>query len=204
MNHTNPSVNQVIEYACTFIGIPYRWHREGAPIQPDDKFWASNESHITRQQIDEQDKCIVCTGLINLMRRFQGLTIPGLDGSLNDIEGDKFPGTTGIWFEYLARANRLEPLDVKKKYPAGTLVLRNFSDVETDQGHVAVIIDERGPSVLDQTIIHAYAIDDYSSSFDKKNVGTTGTTRFRYSHYFSSETGYYTHVCVPEKWLLIN
>ncbi len=198
----NITINQVIQYAKTFIGVPYRWHREGDSIQPDDKFWASNEPPVTRQQIDEQDKCIVCTGLINLMRRFQGLTIPGLDGSFNDIEGDKFPGTTGIWFEYLARANRLETLDIKKKYPAGTLVLRNFSDVETDQGHVAVIIDEHGHNVLSQTIIHAYAIDDYASSIHKKNVGTTGTTQFRYSHYFSSETGYYTHVCVPKNWLL--
>ncbi len=197
-------INQVIEYAKTFVGVPYRWHREGDSIQPEDKFWASNNPSVTRQQIDEQDKCIVCTGLINLMRRFQGLTIPGLNGELNDIEGDKFPGTTGIWFEYLARVNRLELLDVKKKYPAGTLVLRNFSDVETDQGHVAVIIDECGFNILDQNIIHAYAIDDYSSSVNKKNVGTTGIMKFRYSHYFSSGTGYYTHVCEPDKWLLID
>lgn len=74
----------------------------------------------------------------------------------------------------------------------------------TDQGHVAVIIDECGFNVLDQNIIHAYAIDDYASSVNKKNVGTTGITNFRYSHYFSSGTGYYTHVCEPDKWLLID
>lgn len=195
-------INQVIRYAKTFVGVPYRWHREGDLIQPDDKFWADSGPIITREQIDREDKCIVCTGLINLIRRFLNLSIPGLDGSLNDIEGDKFPGTTGIWFNYLARAGRLEPLNIKTKYPVGTLVIRNFSDVETDQGHVAVIIDGLGPSVLDQQIIHAYATEDYIGSEDKKNVGTTGIMKFRYSHYFASEIGYYTHVCLPENWLL--
>ncbi len=197
-------INKVIVYAKTLINVPYRWHRDGDKIQGDDKFWAKNAPHVTRDEINTQDKCIVCTGLINLMRRFLGLSIPGLDGSLNDIEGDKFPGTTGIWFNYLLRKNRLEKLDVKKKYPKGTLILKNFEDVENDQGHVAVIIDDNADNILEQKIIHAYAQLGYNESKNKKNVGKTGTMKFKFSHYFASDKGYYTHICLPKNWLLIN
>ena len=195
-------INKVIAYAKTLVNVPYRWHRDGDKIQGDDKFWAKNAPHVTREEINKEDKCIVCTGLINLMRRYIGLSIPGIDGSLNDIEGDKFPGTTGIWFAYLARKKRLEKLDVTKKYPKGTLVLKNFQDVETDQGHVAVIIDDKADTILDQHIIHAFAQVDYNESKDMKNVGKTGIMKFKLSHYFSSDKGYYTHVCLPENWLL--
>lgn len=195
-------INKVITYAKSLIGVPYRWHRDGDSIQPDDKFWAENGPVVTREEIDQSDKCIVCTGLINLMRRFMGLSIPGLDGKLNDIEGNKFAGTTGIWFAYLDRAGRLEPIDVNRKYPKGTLVIRDFSDVETDQGHVAVVIDESGDNILDQRIIHSYATVDYTESKNKKNAGKTGTMKFKSSHFYASESGYYTHICLPENWLL--
>ncbi len=195
-------INKVIAYAKSLVNVPYRWHREDDPIQPDDKFWADNGPVVTREQIDQEDKCIVCTGLINLMRRFNGLSIPGLDGTLNDIEGDKFPGTTGIWFAYLDRKDRLEPIDINRKYPKGTLVIRDFTDVENDQGHVAVVIDEKGDNLLDQKIIHAYAKLSYADSKDKKNVGKTGTMKFRSSHFYENDQGYYTHACLPENWLL--
>lgn len=196
-------INAVIRYAKSLVNVPYRWHREGDKIQENDKFWAKNGSHVTREEIDKEDKCIVCTGLINLMRRYVGLSIPGLDGSLDDISGKEFPGTTGIWFAYLDRKGRLKKLNVKKKYPKGTLLLRDFEDIE-NQGHVAVIIDEKGDSILDQRIIHAYAKLPYKGSEDVKNVGKVGTMKFTSSHYYNTEDGYYTHVCLPENWLLKN
>jgi hypothetical protein len=197
------NINEVIRYAKSMIGVPYRWHRDGDKIAGDDKFWAKNGQMITRDEIDKSDKCIVCTGLTNLMRRYMGLTIPGLDGSLNDVDGNIYPGTTGIWFEYLSRKGRLEKLDITKKYPAGTMILKNFEDIETDQGHVAVLIDNGVNSILDQKIIHAYAEFDYNESHAMKNVGTTGITDFKVSHYYYSNDGYYTHVCLPENWLLM-
>ena len=196
-------ISAVIRYAKSLVNVPYRWHRDGDKIQSSDKFWAKNGSPVSRSTIDKEDKCIVCTGLINLMRRFLGLTIPGLDGSLNDIEGNKFPGTTGIWFAYLLRKDRLETLDVSRKYPKGTLLLRDFEDIE-NQGHVAVIIDEKGTSILDQRIIHAYAKLPYKGSEHIKNVGKTGTMKFKSSHYYGTPEGYYTHICLPENWLLKN
>ncbi len=201
MQDNNKKINDVIKYAKTLINVPYRWHREGNKIKGTDKFWAKNGPAVSREYIDKTDKCIVCTGLINLMRRYVGLTIPGLDGSLDDIEGSKYPGTTGIWFAYLKRGKRLEKLNVSKKYPKGTLLLRDFEDIE-NQGHVAVIIDEKGISILDQKIIHAYAKLPYKGSENIKNVGKTGTMKFTSSHYYSSPEGYYTHICLPENWLL--
>jgi cell wall-associated NlpC family hydrolase len=183
----------VLSYASTLIGVPYRWYREGDPIQGDDKFWATNGPPVSRAEIDKQDKCIVCTGLINLMRRFVGLPIPGLDGSLNDIGGDRYPGTTSIWFAHLARTGRLEPLDVANVYPHGTLLLANFQNVETDQGHVAVVLG-------DQQILHAYPEIAYKDSQDLVNVGKTAITSFHESHFWVPG-GYYTHVCLPEHWL---
>lgn len=87
------------------------------------------------------------------------------------------------------RAGRLEPIDVNRKYPKGTLVIIDFSDVETDQGHVAVVIDESGDNILDQRIIHSYATVDYTESKNKKNAGKTGTMKFKSSHYFASVLG---------------
>jgi len=195
-------INSVISYAKTLVGVPYRWHRSGDIIEGNDKFWAENGASVSREEINRLDKSIVCTGLINLMRRFMGLSIPGIDGSLNDIEGNIYPGTTGIWFEYLKRHKRLQKLNVKKQYPKGTLLIRDFYDIETDQGHVAVIIDDTAPNILGQHIIHAYAKYAYNISKDMKNVGKTGTMKFVSSHYFDSDDGYYTHICLPENWLL--
>lgn len=199
-------IDSVLKYAESLIGTPYRWHREGDSIQGDDKFWAANVEHVTKEQIDTTNKCIVCTGLINLMRRFLNLSIPGADGK-GPSDYREFPGTTGIWFHYLSEKDRLQKLDITRKYPRGTLLLRNFGSVDKDQGHVAVLIDEIGLTILDQTIIHAYSEYGYDESIAKGivNVGQTGLTNFKVSHYWGQEDkepGYYTHICLPQNWLL--
>jgi hypothetical protein len=175
----------VLAYACTLLGAPYRWYREGGPIPKDDMFWAQNGPPITRQDIDAKDRSIVCTGLINLMRRYQGLSIPGLDGSLNDIGGDRFPGTTSIWFAYLDRAKKLAPINAAKQYPVGTLLLRDFHDMETDQGHVAVVLEEG--------LLHAFPTISYKEAGDEI-VGCVGITPLTLDAF--------THSCLPEHWLL--
>ncbi len=190
-----PSIADAILFIQTFIGIPYRWCLDGEVIGTDDKFYAKNGEPPTAQQIKENDLCIVCTGIANLMRRFMGLTIPGLDGTMGE-DGLKWPGTTGIWFEYLMAKGRLKPFDITVDDPEGTLYLRNFGDIVNDQGHVAIKLGK------DQ-IIHAYAEIGYEESVEKKivNVGTTGITSLNYSHNFV-EGGYYTHKCLPEDWLI--
>jgi hypothetical protein len=191
------TINNALAYARSFVGIPYRWHRANDPIASDDKFWASNEPlTITAAAIQRDGKSIVCTGLVNLVRRHLGLTVPGLD--------TPYPGTTGAWFSYLAAAGRLEPIDVKKHYPAGTLLLRDFGDIETDQGHVAILAEPpaREP-ITAGTLIHAYADVPYEqAAVSARPAGLTGFTPFSESHYYASEKGYYSHICRPENWIL--
>lgn len=195
-------VDNILEYLLTFIGVPYRWHRAGDAITADEPFYAGNGPAPSRAYMDANDKSIVCTGLANLARRFRGLSIPGLDGTLDDedVQGSTYPGTTGTWFAYLNRKGILEPLNVERSYPKGTLVLRDFGNLEDDQGHVGVLIDTCGSVVLDQTLLHAYAELSYDESVGMKNVGQTGLVPFRDSHLWNSE-GYYTHICRPEHWL---
>ncbi len=195
------TVDNALFYALSLLTIPYRWYREGEVIEGDDKFWSKNGPPPSSQQIQEEDKCIVCTGLINLMRRYNGLSIPGLDGSL-DEHGLIYPGTTGIWFQYLFMKGRLESIDITKKYPRGTLLLRNFMNNEEDQGHVAVLLTDESDSIFHEKIIHAYSDVDYEISLKDNitNVGIVGISQFQYSHGFD-EKGYYTHICLPDLWL---
>lgn len=214
------SVNNVLTYAYSLVGIPYRWHRKEDNISEIDKFYASNDGVVySRKDIIMKDKCIVCTGLINLMRKYAGLTIPGLDGYLGE-EGIYYPGTTGVWFMYLERKGVLHPLDINKTYPPGTLLLRDFHDVVYDQGHVAVVVDDAAadvanisdrdcrdvtnfPSVLNQYIIHAYSRFGYVES-KIRNITDVGEVSIEKMHlsYLWEKTGYYTHVCYPEDWIL--
>ncbi len=198
------SIDNSLFYALSLIHIPYRWYKENEEINGEDKFYAKNDIAPTAKELWENDKSIVCTGLINLMRRYMNLTIPGLDGKLGD-EGLKYPGTTGIWFEYLNSTNRLETIDVSKKYPRGTLLLRNFKDVKTDQGHVAVLLTDESESIMNENIIHAYANLTYQECIDENinDAGATGISTFRYSNSFD-EKGYYTHICLPQNWLLLD
>ena len=199
-----PSISDALFFSLSFVGVPYRWHIDGDAISGDDKFYSKNEAAPTAKDVLAMDLCIVCSGLINIMRRFMGLTVPGVDGSLGE-EGLRWAGTTGIWFEYLESKGRLEPINLAKKYPKGTLLLRNFANVEDDQGHVAVLLTDESECIINENIIHAYADVDYNESIEKgiTNVGITGITRFSDSHNYIP-TGYYTHICMPDNWLVID
>lgn len=140
------SITDSLFYALSLIGIPYRWYRENEKITGEDKFWAANEPAPTAVYIRDNDLCIVCAGLVNLMRRYMGLSIPGLDGKMGE-DGLQWPGTTSTWFFYLQQKNRLHPLSLAKKYPKGTLLLRNFSSNESDQGHLAILLTDESESI---------------------------------------------------------
>jgi hypothetical protein len=197
------TINNVLLYAETMIGVPYRWWIGGDTLDKDDKFWSENGLPVSRKEIDSKNKSIVCTGLINLMRRFVGLSVPGASGELDFVIGNLFPGGTYTWFTYLETTNRLQKLDITKKYPKGTLVARNYESPDKCQGHVAVIIDEKGSTILEQNIIHAFPLVPYKECDRYKDAGSVDITNFEYYNYGPEyPTGFFTYVCLPENWLL--
>ena len=187
-----------LKYAKSLIGIPYRWYKKGEVISGDDKFWSTNLPPITAKQIKKEDKCIVCTGLINLIRRYAGLSVPGLDGKLGKISL-KFPGTTWTWFRYLKKNKRLEEIDFNKKYPIGTLLISNYKSIE-EQGHVAVIISNIGENVKEQEILHSYSNYCYKDCLNITNVGITGIQKINDEKIL--DWFQVTHICLPENWIL--
>lgn len=206
------SIDAVISYSKTLIGIPYRWYRTGERLECDDKFWACNKQSVTAEYIKENDKCIVCTGLINLMRRYNGLTIPGLNENLPDTYkelGKSYPGGTSIWFIYLNENNRLQKLDTTKSYPKGTLLIAQYQNDHINQGHVAVVVNDVNDvnnvnnvnTIMDQQIIHSFATEPYAESFNLKNHGSTEIEQFCKSHNWV-KGGYYEFVSLPEEWIV--
>lgn len=85
MNQSN--IESVITYAATLINIPYRWYDEEVDtFNGTDKFWCDNSMAPLALDIILNDKSIICTGLINLLRRKCSLSIPGLNRNIFDIK----------------------------------------------------------------------------------------------------------------------
>jgi hypothetical protein len=186
------TIEKALVYAHTLIGLPYRWYMGWPePITGNDKFYAADGPAPTASELRAGDKSIVCTGVANLLRRHVGLPVP----PANPAAGIPYPGTTDAWFYYLESTGKLQPFNIATalagKYLAGSLLLRNFSDIETDQGHVAILIDS-------QRLLHAYA---HSATPCHENDGECGITSLEVSHYYYGPDGYYTHICLADDWL---
>ena len=115
--------SDVLKYALKFEGTPYvLWKPHmGSPITDGPPFWVVNSFIPDYNEIYKKGMC--CVGLSNLMRRFQGLQIPGTV----DNYKMEFIGGTSSWFNYLMNTNRLDDIDFKKQYPKGTLLIQNYN-----------------------------------------------------------------------------
>jgi hypothetical protein len=160
-------------YIEKLVGTKYRWWREGDDVTGAGPFYAKNDKPVD-VAIVKEGGCN-CAGFLNLICRFTGVKIPGVE--------EKIPmaGGTYVWFSYLNDRGLLEPFDADKIYPPGTIVLRDYVDPE-DQGHIALIVS-RGQLAHSDTEngIHV----DESVLISHKWI----------------ESGYYTHVCLPEAFL---
>ncbi len=171
-------IEKAITYAKSLINIPYRWYDESTDLpNPDDQFWHGNKLAPDVKAIILEDKSIVCTGLINLMRRHLWRSVP---------KHDTCPGGTVAWVNYLSGKNALKPIDNNAVYPPGTLLIKKYENSE-DQGHVAVMLE-------DSYMIHAAADIPYIYRHKYKNHGYVRVEKY-YTHYF-------THVCDVSDWLL--
>ena len=206
-------IDTILNYATSLIGTPFRWYdQELDSFNGTDKFWCENSPPPASNEINENDKSIVCIGFINLLRRKADLNIPGLNGNITGKYKEfykNYPGGTGAWWLYLFQQKRLEKFDIKRRYPKGTLLLARYKDDINDQGHGAVVYDDSDESktINDQLIIHSRPDILYTDRNKQKNHGSVKVEKFSISndeYKYKGKKSYYTYVCLPENWLLLN
>lgn len=117
-------------YVAGLIGTRYVWWTADMP-DCGPMAYASNDKSVPNE-IEVKITGMNCVGLINLMRRFKGLDVPGVK------EQEKYAGGTYVWFNYLLERDLLKSYIEEETYPLGTLLLRPYTN-EQDQGHVAVV-----------------------------------------------------------------
>ena len=141
---------------------------------------------------------INCVGVINLIRRYIGLDIPGYK------ENKSYAGGTYEWYKYLNKNKKLKKFNYKKEYPIGTLLIRKYMS-ETDQGHVAVIYKNNPKGVLFSQLAHAYCYTEFNENDINKKLspGLNIDLSVGASHFWFPE-GTYTHICYPQDWLTIS
>jgi len=177
---------------CTGRGkVSDNAYKKGSNKPP---YWAANGIVPSIAEIKKGG--VNCVGLINLMRRAIGLKV----SVLNPNDKTRF-GDTGEWFSYLKKEKRLKEFNISKSYPVGTLLLRNYNPI--DYGHVAVIYEENKKGVLFSKLIHSVGWCDGSGKKVVKIDDSVGRSYFcQYNG--KNNKGHYTHICLPEDWLLKN
>jgi hypothetical protein len=201
-----------MDYAETLVGLPYRWFDADVDkFEGGDKFWCENSPPPEAEEIRVSDKSIVCSGLINLLRRRLNLSIPGINGNIRGKYKtiyEQFPGGTGAWFAYLHQNKRLEKINLNLRYPKGTLLLAKFVSNELDQGHVAIIYDDvdEYKNITHQQIIHSAPHIYYNDRASHKNHGSVRIEPFAISNdaWKQGKKSYYTHICLPDNWLILD
>jgi len=139
---------------------------------------------------------INCIGLLNIIRRTLGLEVPGV------IEEKKYSGGTYEWYKYLKKNKKLKKFDLNAIYPNGTLLIRKYSSGK-DQGHVAIIYKSNSTNVLKSKLLHAYSYKSFTKNdlYKKNEPGLTIDDKIYTSHSWY-ENGTYTHICLPENWMI--
>ena len=173
----------IIKYLKILQGI--KFNKTSSPPNPyiDEPSYYINTNAPLPKLNELKKEGINCSGLVNLARRKIGLEIAG------NIKGRRkynFIGNTQAWFKYLKDNNRLEKIDINKKYPKGTLLLKNYTP--KTNGHISIVYDNS------MNIIHTQ-----NHNPDKK-------THKVLIQSFESDYKYkkYTHICYPKNWIYKN
>jgi len=210
MAHSN--VNLAISYAESLVGLPFRWYDPAVDsFVGHDKFWCENSPPPSAEEIKTNEKAIVCTGLPNLIRRFCGLRVPGLGHVIRGKYSDvikAFPGGTGAWYAHLRQNKRLQKLNMKERYPKGTLLIARFKSDDKDQGHLAIIYDDvdETKNITHQQVIHSAPTIEYPDRANAIDHGAVIIEPFTVSNnlWKWDKISYYKFVCLPENWLLVD
>ena len=171
-------------YIESLLSTKYEWWTDG-PTGPAAPFYAENGAPPPLKTIKANG--LNCAGFINLLRRYQGLEVPGVKEELWNAGG------TYVWFRYFEERGLLKPFQTSGYYPEGTLLLRDYTSV-FDQGHLAITMGNN-------RIAHCYPDDPNPVSdilvepgvlIEPMNLSMTWGFH-----------GYYTHTVAPEDWILM-
>lgn len=167
-------IDIVIKYLKSLLGIQFiKTFYPPDPNIDETSYWINTEVPLpTKKTLIKEG--LNCSGMANLARRKVGLDIPG---NIKGKKRYKFIGNTPAWFKYLKDNDRLEVLDMTKKYPKGSIVIKKYTPKK--EGHLGIICDNK------MNIIHTHPDPGYM--FIEK-----------------LEENMFTHVCRPENWILKN
>lgn len=172
-------------------GCSWKKFKPGKLMPP---LWHTDEKISNKQIIIK--KGTNCVGLANLIRNHLGL--PRI--MLNDKKC-KYPeiGGTYHWFHYFKKIKKLKKINLNKSYPTGTLLLRDYNPI--DAGHVGVIYKENKKGVLFSSLLHSVGWNDGSGNRGVKIDDSVGKSHFA-QYNGTTNKGHYTHICLPEDWLI--
>lgn len=177
----NPKIEKGLQFAEKLVGIKYQVSTK-VPIKDSCPFWNRDGPSPSIEDIKKGG--LACVGVTNLIRRHLGLKIPIEKGKWKDI----FPGGSGAWFHYFEEKKKLQKIDYNKTYPKGTLLLQDYNP--KDMGHVAIVWTADKKGLSNSKILHA-------RHDGPKSVVIEPLDDYKMKRRF-------THVCLPEDWLVKN
>lgn len=172
------AIQKAIDYGITLVDTPYDyWNNTNTKINAP--MFAINGPVVHKSKIVSVNSA----GLINLILRFLGKKLP------KDSNG--IIGGVKSYYEYYT--NYSEDFSIETTYPIGTLLIRNFKD-NNDQGHLAIIIEEKGK--------HSKILQSFVSGKNLKSIseGVSISCTIIDIHNLNQE-GYFKKAVLPQNWL---
>jgi len=183
------TITEAIDYVIKFNNMKYVLaNYTDLEMKDGPPFWNTNTPPPSIDHVKKYGSC--CTGLPNLVRRYLGLEIPG---NITGYKKNICIGGTDAWFSYLKSKNMLQKIDINKDYPKGTLLLQNYN--KNDQGHLSITINSNIKGLQFSDIIH-----NINGTWNNKKYNSVVIEKFIEYPYKER----YTHISLPENWLLIN
>jgi len=168
------TITYALDFGVSLIRTPYDYWK-GGNNQTNAPMFAKNGPIPDRNEITS----VNCAGLINLIIRYIGKELP--------FKNDEIGGTSAYAYYYRGVA---VPFDITNRYPKGTLIIRDYRDIN-DQGHVAIILDDNGEKAL---VLQSHVEGPF---FESTSPGVNNKYTLEESH----DGNYYELAVLPKDWL---
>lgn len=175
-------IADIIKYAKELNGTPYRWWDGNTWSGDKPPFWAVNKPAPNPNKVSYTN----CAGFINLIARKAGRKIPGVD------DNRPYPGGTGEWAD--DKSITYKKFNPKGKYKPGTLLIRPWKGTFSDQGHLALIIDNN-------KVIHGTS-DDVQVHTISEAIKYLNTIHKSMDSKWKNKYPYFELYAEPNNWLL--